>query len=133
MIFIAYRRRANTHGIGGLLRLFYRDGIFYFLTLSTLAVTNIIFDHTAPSNGLQFMMVQIQVHFNSVITARMLIHLREWAKKDIQVNPYVLHGNAATSTAFGELEFSGTESKSSRKAPRVFIEVNRDYTISPGY
>ncbi|KAF6758464.1 hypothetical protein DFP72DRAFT_173446 [Ephemerocybe angulata] len=50
MIFIAYRRRANTHGIGGLLRLFYRDGIFYFLTLSTLAVTNIIFDHTAPSN-----------------------------------------------------------------------------------
>ncbi|KAJ2933678.1 hypothetical protein H1R20_g3408, partial [Candolleomyces eurysporus] len=60
MIATAWWRRRQSHGAeaGSLLKLFYRDGIFYFIFLSTLAVANIIFDHTAPSNGLQFTMVQ---------------------------------------------------------------------------
>lgn len=35
MVYVAYRRRQNTYGLGGLMRLFYRDGVFYFIVLSS--------------------------------------------------------------------------------------------------
>ena len=35
MMYVAYKRRRNSPGMRGLLKVFYRDGIFYFLTLSS--------------------------------------------------------------------------------------------------
>lgn len=34
MMFMAYKRSSNSNGMKGLLRVFYRDGVFYFMTLS---------------------------------------------------------------------------------------------------
>lgn len=34
MMFMAYRRSNNSRGMKGLLKVFYRDGVFYFITLS---------------------------------------------------------------------------------------------------
>lgn len=49
MIVIAYRRRQMAAGsTGSLFRLFYRDGIFYFICLSSLSIANIICDYSAP-------------------------------------------------------------------------------------
>lgn len=129
MVYVAYDRRDGTYGVGGLMRLFYRDGIFYFIVLSALAITNIIFDHTAPPNGLQFTMIQIQLHLNSALTGRMLLHLRAWAQKD-RMKTYQMSGRAETSM-LGELEFSGANSKASWRMPTsvVQIEVNQNRSV----
>lgn len=129
MMYTAYRSCKNTRSAGGLLRLFYRDGIFHFAMLSTLAITNIIFDHVAPPNGLQFTMVQIQVHLNAVITTRMLLHLRQWASRG-QRATQGLRQPHETGTALGELEYSGADSKASWRAPQVLVQVRRDRDYS---
>ncbi|KAF6762590.1 hypothetical protein DFP72DRAFT_561021 [Ephemerocybe angulata] len=131
MIGIAYRRRSNFHNLGGLLRVFYRDGIWYFIILTTMAVTNIVFAYTAPSNGLQFTMVQIQAHLNLILIIRMLLHLREWAKKVIRPSPYLIHGNGnGTTMALGELELGIDSGTTASRPPKVFIEVNKNYIVS---
>ncbi|RXW25149.1 hypothetical protein EST38_g664 [Candolleomyces aberdarensis] len=107
MVFIAYQRQRNTHGVdsGSLFSLFYRDGIWYFVVLSALAVANIIFDHTAPSNGLQFTMVQMQVHMDSILAGRMLLHLREWGEK-LHSRSYIARSRGLVpDSTLAELEF----------------------------
>lgn len=68
MVILAFRKRRQFQGVGSLVELFYRDGIFYFIALgseriyvmrsqflttelihaSALATANIIFEYTAP-------------------------------------------------------------------------------------
>ncbi|KAJ3511288.1 hypothetical protein NMY22_g15693 [Coprinellus aureogranulatus] len=124
MMYIAYKRRSNAHGMRGLLRVFYRDGVFYFITLSVLAVSNIIFDHVAPANGMQFTMVQIQVYLNALLTTRMLIHLRECTQKDYRLSSFNGQPRKGRSTAFAELEWSAIDEPSNMSDARVIGRAN---------
>ncbi|KAJ3550185.1 hypothetical protein NMY22_g606 [Coprinellus aureogranulatus] len=90
MIFIGVRR-SRVFGAKGLVRIFYRDGIFYFISLALLSVINVIFTYTAPTNGLQFAMIQLQVHLNAILGERMLLHLREYADTDVDNGSYAMH------------------------------------------
>lgn len=82
MMWIAWSRRDVTNGplgASGLVRIFFRDGVIYFICMSSFAIANIIVDHTAPQNGTQYIMVQIQVHANAILTGRMLLQLRSFS------------------------------------------------------
>ncbi|TEB32726.1 hypothetical protein FA13DRAFT_223877 [Coprinellus micaceus] len=81
MICIAIRRRRVMGGKNRLLQIFYQDGIFYFISISILAVMNIFIFLLAPGNGIQLLVVQPQVHFSALLATRMLLHLREWSAK----------------------------------------------------
>ncbi|TEB35358.1 hypothetical protein FA13DRAFT_1728161 [Coprinellus micaceus] len=122
MIFIGVRR-SRVFGAKGLVRVFYRDGIFYFISLAMLSVANVIFTYTAPTNGLQFAMIQLQVHLNAMLGGRMLLHLREYADVDVDHGSYAMHVRPVTdqdktlkfSASPGPLSFGGK----SREFPGV--------------
>lgn len=106
MVILAFRKRRQFQGVGSLVELFYRDGIFYFIALGTLATANIIFEYTAPTNGLQFTMVQMQVFLHQILTSRMLIHLRAWAQKGSRIRDHSIGPATDTKSMLGELEFA---------------------------
>ncbi|KAF5337893.1 hypothetical protein D9611_014777 [Ephemerocybe angulata] len=95
MVYIAHRkyRRLNSN----LLKLFYRDGILYFLCLSGLATANIVASFVA-SASYKFLLLETQVLLHSVLSTRMLLHLRKWAEHDIK-------GGRTVETSLGEIEF----------------------------
>ncbi|KAJ3522358.1 hypothetical protein NMY22_g11925 [Coprinellus aureogranulatus] len=84
MIYIAVQRRKTMGAKNGLLQTFYQDGIYYFISISVLAVMNIFIFLLAPG-GMQLLIVQPQVHFSGLLATRMLLHLREWSAKQSQV------------------------------------------------
>ncbi|TEB08790.1 hypothetical protein FA13DRAFT_1144567 [Coprinellus micaceus] len=80
MVAIGIRRRKAVIGPNKLLRVFYRDGIFYFISLFVLAVLNIgIFLGAGP--GRQLLFVQPLVNFSAILSSRMILHLRQWSAK----------------------------------------------------
>ncbi|KAF5332618.1 hypothetical protein D9611_005167 [Ephemerocybe angulata] len=127
MMFIAYQRRLIAEGIGGsgsLFKLFYRDGIFYFVCLSSFAIANIICDFAAPQNGMQFIMVQVMLHTEGLIAGRMLIDLRVHARKDISTTgnlPHLLQ--STTDRSRTDVEFAPYNS---HVVPRVFVQVRTE-------
>ncbi|TEB34241.1 hypothetical protein FA13DRAFT_1789384 [Coprinellus micaceus] len=80
MIGIGLRRRRAMMGPNKLFRIFYQDGIFYFLSLFILSVLNIAIFLVAPP-GMQLLFVQPLVHFSAVLSTRMILHLRQWSAK----------------------------------------------------
>lgn len=88
MICVAWQRRHDKQGptdVTGLFRVFVQDGIMYFISLLTLGSINIMFDRLAPQNGTQAAMNQIHVHANAILVGRMLLHLREFSQRDLDV------------------------------------------------
>ncbi|KAF6745978.1 hypothetical protein DFP72DRAFT_923816 [Ephemerocybe angulata] len=81
MVVIGVRRHRALSTRSNLLKVFYQDGIYYFLCLSAISVTNISIFLLAPANGMQLLIVQPQVHFSALLATRMLLHLREWGAK----------------------------------------------------
>lgn len=119
MIFIAYRgRQSGVKGLSGIVRLFYRDGILYFLAAAAFSVANIVVDHTAPPDGTRFTMVQLKIFLNSIFIERMLLHLRAWAKQDVQ---YSTAGKKISEmqsqTYLAELEFSDGRTQATLDLP----------------
>ncbi|RXW23631.1 hypothetical protein EST38_g2233 [Candolleomyces aberdarensis] len=57
MVYITFREYYQNFSCS-LLTVFYRDGLFYFFSLSALAAVNIIVNFTAPEGGYQFLAVQ---------------------------------------------------------------------------
>lgn len=80
MMFIAVRKHRDLNS--SLLRVFYRDGIFYFVVLSALATAVI----AGPSGPLKFTLVLPAVSFHVILSTRMLMHLRSWAVKTCYSN-----------------------------------------------
>ncbi|TEB38094.1 hypothetical protein FA13DRAFT_723060 [Coprinellus micaceus] len=59
MMYLAFRKHRDLNS--PLLTMFYRDGIFYFVCLSVLAIGNITVNLRAPNGGLKFLLVQPEV------------------------------------------------------------------------
>lgn len=132
MIVIAYRRRQMAAGsTGSLFRLFYRDGIFYFICLSSLSIANIICDYSAPQNGMQFIMVQVMIHTQGLIAGRMLIDLRAHSDRGISTtinNPYLpRHGQSTSNKSQTEVEFAPYDSMA---VPKVFVRVRTETAMN---
>ena len=58
MMYLAFMKHKNFNN--GLLRIFYRDGVYYFMLLSGFAIANIIANTTPPvrypfNSGLQIL------------------------------------------------------------------------------
>ncbi|TEB32182.1 hypothetical protein FA13DRAFT_1731938 [Coprinellus micaceus] len=84
MIILALRKHRSSFRIGessGLLTVFWRDGIFYFIVLSGLLSANIFVTFAAPE-GYKLLFTQFTVDMHTVLSTRMLLHLREWAERD---------------------------------------------------
>ncbi|KAF6751551.1 hypothetical protein DFP72DRAFT_476440 [Ephemerocybe angulata] len=79
MVSIALRNYRNSEN--GLFGLFYRDGIFYFLCLSGLAVANSAVNFAAPV-AYKMLLLEIQIVLHVVLSTRMILHLRMWASQD---------------------------------------------------
>ncbi|TEB38616.1 hypothetical protein FA13DRAFT_1724535 [Coprinellus micaceus] len=128
MLALAWRRRDNIGSArGSLATVFARDGVYYFLVLSSLAAANIIVDYAAPQNGTQFILVQAQIHLNAIITTRMLMALRKWANKDRNLtlgSSGIPHTNGPTD---GVIEFKHYDSKA---VPTVYVEVTKHTNTS---
>ncbi|KAF6751031.1 hypothetical protein DFP72DRAFT_909101 [Ephemerocybe angulata] len=73
MIFLALRKHRGLDS--KLLQIFYRDGIFYFISLSGLTSVNIFMSFAAPE-GFQFMFSQFGIVVHSILSTCMLLHLR---------------------------------------------------------
>lgn len=92
-----------------------------------LSIVNILFGHLGPNGPPPSVLVQcvpslnadnaegllttfpinrIQVFLNNVLTARMLLHLRQWSKKSVQSS--MPSREDYRSTALGEMVFSGS-------------------------
>ncbi|KAJ3509831.1 hypothetical protein NMY22_g16162 [Coprinellus aureogranulatus] len=112
-------RRANVNG--SLASVFARDGVYYFLVLSSLAAANIIVDYTAPIQKPIGVLGRAQIHLNAIITTRMLISLRAWAQRDpsITVNTNDLPQTTAQTQG---IEFVRYDSKT---VPSVYVEVRK--------
>lgn len=61
-----------------LFKIFWRDGVVYFILLSILASVNIVVNFTA-SGHYTFLFVQPEVFLHVILSTRMLLHLRSWA------------------------------------------------------
>lgn len=80
MVYIALQEHRGCRS--ALLMIFYRDGIFYFICLSALALANIIVNLVAPEGGLKLLLVQTEVDAHVILATRMLLHLRGWAAQE---------------------------------------------------
>ncbi|TEB16208.1 hypothetical protein FA13DRAFT_1747254, partial [Coprinellus micaceus] len=94
-----------------LLTIFYRDGVFYFVILSVLAIGNIVVNIRAPDNGLKFLLVQTEVDAHAILSTRMLLHLRSWADREKRL-----------ATDFGGQGYAGLSIIKFGKNPRVPME-----------
>lgn len=142
MIYIAWRkwsRRRGVNGGPGIIHIFLRDGVLYFIILSTFAVCNIIFDYVAPQNGTQYTLVQLQIHANAILTGRMLIDLRAFAERSTEVDLDLSNdlrniSLRPTQRPLSTMQFSdhSTDSKfapyDSRAVPKVFVQVSTETT-----
>ncbi|KAJ3510534.1 hypothetical protein NMY22_g15952 [Coprinellus aureogranulatus] len=77
-----------------LVKIFYRDGTFYFVMLVALSLTNGFVALLAPAKY-RFMLAIPQEVMHNVITSRMILHLREQARQ----------GMGFTSISSGPLDF----------------------------
>ncbi|KAF6763674.1 hypothetical protein DFP72DRAFT_1136323, partial [Ephemerocybe angulata] len=65
-----------------LVKIFYRDGTFYFVMLVALSLTNGLVALLAPAKY-RFMMAIPQEVMHNVISSRMILHIREHARVDM--------------------------------------------------
>lgn len=93
MMYLSWRRRDAEYGVDGvsdmpsLYNVFLRDGIMFFVSISSFQIANIVLNKVAPQNGTQYATVQPSVHLNAILTGRMLIHLRSFAEKEVDMTP----------------------------------------------
>ncbi|TFK28553.1 hypothetical protein FA15DRAFT_42915 [Coprinopsis marcescibilis] len=74
--FRKYRASASP-----ILVVFYRDGLFYFVSLAVVTVGNILFDSFGPPE-LSFMLALPQGVLHSVFSCRLVLHMFEFARKE---------------------------------------------------
>ncbi|KAF6751507.1 hypothetical protein DFP72DRAFT_907280 [Ephemerocybe angulata] len=84
MVYIGTQKYRTMHlNESSLLRVFYRDSVSYFMLLSLLAAVNIaVCFSTSVSYGTLIAQPQAVIH--GILSTRMLLHLREWADRDIE-------------------------------------------------
>ncbi|EFI26791.1 hypothetical protein CC1G_15714 [Coprinopsis cinerea okayama7 len=65
-----------------ILLVFYRDGFFYFVSLTLVTIGNIIFDRRAPPE-LRFMLTLPQGVLHSVLACRLILHIYDFARREL--------------------------------------------------
>ncbi|KAF6743874.1 hypothetical protein DFP72DRAFT_931144 [Ephemerocybe angulata] len=118
MVYAAYRQRLLTY-TGNLAKLFYRDGMLYYICLSFLTVMNIICDFAGPQNGMQYITVQFMVHSQGVIAGRLLIDLRAHSRKDFNFSMTrgTSNGQECRTKRVSKIEFAPYDSEATTKGP----------------
>ncbi|KAF6751518.1 hypothetical protein DFP72DRAFT_907324 [Ephemerocybe angulata] len=98
MIYIAFSKHGRVDS--GLVRVFYRDGVFYFIVLSALAIANIHINFLA-SEWHRYLITQLEVDFHAILATRMLLHLRRYAESEkfVGVIPAEQTGDPALASA----------------------------------
>lgn len=91
IIYMAYQKRRRSHGVeaaSGIAKIFYKDGVAFFIMMSSLATMNIILGSTVPTSlpGFRTSMVIAQSHVTAILMGRMLIHLRQFADRDVTIS-----------------------------------------------
>ncbi|TFK28552.1 hypothetical protein FA15DRAFT_665259 [Coprinopsis marcescibilis] len=82
--------RKYRNSTSSVLTVFYRDGLFYFISLAAVTVGNMIFDQVAPP-ALSFMLSIPQGVLHSILSCRLILHLYEFAQRE-------LYGSSAEKT-----------------------------------
>ncbi|KAF5326123.1 hypothetical protein D9611_000320 [Ephemerocybe angulata] len=82
MVYAAIYEHREFNTRSPLLVTFYRDGIFYFISLAAFASANIVIIWIAPA-GYQFLFTQFQINFHGILSTRMLLHLRHAARMEL--------------------------------------------------
>ncbi|KAF6748913.1 hypothetical protein DFP72DRAFT_914933 [Ephemerocybe angulata] len=121
MVYTALREHRKVSE-SAILKVFYRDGIFYFICLSALALANIIVNLMVPpgaAGGFKFLLVQTEVDAHVIFSTRMLLHLRGQAEKDRrkQFNPLT------------DLGTTGTLSGRFGRAPNQTPHIESQYSV----
>ncbi|KAF6748920.1 hypothetical protein DFP72DRAFT_914971 [Ephemerocybe angulata] len=80
MVYIALRKHQQSGFSNGLLTLFYRDSVVYFLFMSLFAILNIVVCFRAPEHY-SSIIVQPQAVLHAILSTHMLLHLREWGQR----------------------------------------------------
>ncbi|TEB31134.1 hypothetical protein FA13DRAFT_1791839 [Coprinellus micaceus] len=80
MMVLAFLKHRNLKS--NLLRVFYRDGIYYFVLLSSFAIANIIINAAFSNGGLEYLFINMEVNLHVILSTRMILHLRLWAERD---------------------------------------------------
>ncbi|KAH6909485.1 hypothetical protein BKA70DRAFT_1425890 [Coprinopsis sp. MPI-PUGE-AT-0042] len=89
------------HSNSPILVVFYRDGFFYFLSLTVVTIGNIIFDRIGPPE-LRFMLTLPQGILHSVLSCRLTLHIYDFAKKELNA-PHTGAQTTKTGLDFAEV------------------------------
>ncbi|KAJ3535159.1 hypothetical protein NMY22_g6612 [Coprinellus aureogranulatus] len=119
MICIAVKRRRGSvlrAGRTGLSTVLFRDGVIYFIVLGTLLSANIFVTFASPE-GYKLLFTQLTINMHSVLSTRMLLHLREWAEHDQYGS--VLDTDAGHSLTPMQIEYGGETDWSFMKSDEV--------------
>ncbi|KAF6744741.1 hypothetical protein DFP72DRAFT_65480 [Ephemerocybe angulata] len=77
MFIMGYLAHQKHRGLRSeLLRVFYKDGITYFICLSIMTSVNVFITFAAPKD-LQFLFLEMEVALHGILSTRMILHLRK--------------------------------------------------------
>ncbi|KAG2016172.1 hypothetical protein CC2G_009365 [Coprinopsis cinerea AmutBmut pab1-1] len=74
-LFLAYRKYMASSSTP-IMRIFRRDGTFYFITLAVISTANILVNRLHPDPEYSILLAVIQYTLHNVFTTRMILHLR---------------------------------------------------------
>ncbi|RXW22049.1 hypothetical protein EST38_g3819 [Candolleomyces aberdarensis] len=99
MLYIQFRKYGNLNS--ALMKIFYQDGVFYFMCLSAIAIANLIVNVVSGvcENTLspvpiftdwiarmkpeyRFLLAQPEANLHAILSTRMLMHLRKYAQRE---------------------------------------------------
>ncbi|EAU91167.2 hypothetical protein CC1G_12635 [Coprinopsis cinerea okayama7 len=70
-----------------LVRIFYRDGTFYFVILAAISTGNILANWLPPDANYAYLLTIIQFTLHNALTTRMMLHVRQVAAEDSDWGP----------------------------------------------
>lgn len=141
MVYVGWRKwreQAGRKGAASLFHIFLRDGVLYFICIFSIGILNIIFNRAAPKNGTNLTMMQVQVHVNAMLTGRMLIYLRAYAQRDLDLTggssfefqPRPWSTRFSTNNTKEDVRFAPYDSTMTKSVPTLHVNVRTEMTIT---
>ncbi|EAU80630.2 hypothetical protein CC1G_10197 [Coprinopsis cinerea okayama7 len=81
-LYYGFRMYWTERETGRLIKIFYRDGAIYFVILSAMSIANAVAALFLPSRY-RFLLAPPQAVAHSTLSIRMILHLREGARKQM--------------------------------------------------
>ncbi|KAF6746238.1 hypothetical protein DFP72DRAFT_1076447 [Ephemerocybe angulata] len=124
MVFVAYKKHRSFNS--ALLKVFYQDGVFYFICLAALASANMGVSFGA-SSGYRYLFTQLEIDVHALLSTRMLLHLREIGNREASVTGSGIFSSDRLPTSPMRFEKPGAHLGSGDDFDTIVITTTRQY------